>query len=168
MAAHIEALEKQMIAAASDLDFEEAARLRDEMRRLQEVELAVADDPLARNVGIENTKSSRAQTAKRGKAGARASDNTDKNKSLFKKNDLDEMTVGRTEKPATPEGWSEPRKSYGEEMRGAKGTNNDVGTPADKTDTPKRVKPAQVEGSLNKDDSQKRRGRARKTGRPGM
>jgi excinuclease ABC subunit B len=90
------------------------------------------------------------------------------------------MTVGRTEKPATPEGWSEPRKSYGEEMRSAKGTNNDVGTPLgdSKTNAPhpepvegqskKRKTPAQVEGSLSKDDSQKRRGRARKTGRPGM
>jgi excinuclease ABC subunit B len=149
---------------------------------LQEVELAVADDPLARNAGIENTKASRAQSAKRGKAGARASDSTDKNKSLFKKNDLDEMTVGRTEKPATPEGWSEPRKSYGEEMRSAKWTNNDVGTPLAKeplsplagvmsAKQTEGIKPRQaknVEGSLSKDDSQKRRGRARKTGRPGM
>ncbi len=31
--------------AAADLDFEMAARLRDEIKRLREVELAVADDP---------------------------------------------------------------------------------------------------------------------------
>jgi len=185
MIAHIEALEKQMVAAASDLDFEEAARLRDEVRRLQQVELAISDDPMARNTGVENTKANRKRAAQ-GKppsvagqakatsrsASPRTGESADalskKGKSLFKKNDLDEMTVGRTEKPATPEGWSEPRKSYGEEMREAKGTNNDVGTPLDKTETPKRVKPAQVEGSLSKDDSQKRRGRARKTGRPGM
>jgi len=78
------------------------------------------------------------------------------------------MTNARTETHQPAKGWSEPRKSYGEEMREAKGTNNDVGTPLDKADTPKRKTPAQVEGSLSKDDSQKRRGRARKTGRPGM
>ena len=34
--------------AAADLEFEEAARLRDEIKRLEQLELAVADDPLAR------------------------------------------------------------------------------------------------------------------------
>ncbi|MEZ5893765.1 MAG: excinuclease ABC subunit UvrB [Parvularculaceae bacterium] len=46
-------LEKEMREAASNLEFEDAARLRDEIRRLQEVELAVADDPLARQSVIE-------------------------------------------------------------------------------------------------------------------
>src|SRR6185295_12670463 len=36
--------------AAADLDFETAARLRDEIKRLRETELAIADDPLAREV----------------------------------------------------------------------------------------------------------------------
>ena len=53
LAAHIEHLEKQMRDAAADLEFETAARLRDEIKRLQEVELAVADDPLARQSAIE-------------------------------------------------------------------------------------------------------------------
>lgn len=46
-------LEKEMREAASNLEFETAARLRDEIRRLQEVELAVSDDPLARQSDIE-------------------------------------------------------------------------------------------------------------------
>jgi excinuclease ABC subunit B len=46
-------LEKRMRQAAGDLEFEEAARLRDEIKRLQAVELAVGDDPLARQEAIE-------------------------------------------------------------------------------------------------------------------
>jgi excinuclease ABC subunit B len=47
---HLEALEKQMRDAAADLDFERAARLRDEIKRLREAELEISDDPLAREV----------------------------------------------------------------------------------------------------------------------
>jgi excinuclease ABC subunit B len=43
-------LEARMRAAAADLDFEEAARLRDELKRLRTTEMAVLDDPTARNV----------------------------------------------------------------------------------------------------------------------
>ena len=46
-------LEKKMRAAAADLDFETAARLRDEIKRLQAVELTVSDDPLARQSDVE-------------------------------------------------------------------------------------------------------------------
>ena len=56
-----------MREAAADLDFEQAARLRDEIKRLRETELAVADDPLARDAGIENTQEARRAKAK-GKA----------------------------------------------------------------------------------------------------
>jgi excinuclease ABC subunit B len=46
-------LEKRMRAAAANLDFEEAARFRDELKRLQAVELAIAGDPLASQRDVE-------------------------------------------------------------------------------------------------------------------
>ena len=46
-------LEKRMREAAADLEFETAARLRDEIKRLQATELAISDDPLARQGDVE-------------------------------------------------------------------------------------------------------------------
>ncbi len=46
-------LEKRMREAAANLEFEEAARYRDELKRLQAVELAIADDPLASQSDVE-------------------------------------------------------------------------------------------------------------------
>ena len=43
-------LETRMREAAADLDFEEAARLRDEIKRLRQTELAVVDDPTAKRL----------------------------------------------------------------------------------------------------------------------
>ena len=45
-------LEKRMREAAGDLEFEEAARLRDEIKRLRATELAVLDDPTAKQPGV--------------------------------------------------------------------------------------------------------------------
>ncbi len=45
-------IEKKMRAAAADLEFEEAARLRDELKRLQSAALAIADDPFARQSDV--------------------------------------------------------------------------------------------------------------------
>jgi excinuclease ABC subunit B len=53
LAAHLDALRRQMLKAAENLEFEEAARLRDEIKRLEAVELAVSDDPLARQSAID-------------------------------------------------------------------------------------------------------------------
>ncbi|MDT0576179.1 excinuclease ABC subunit UvrB [Croceicoccus sp. F390] len=56
--AYIEELEQRMRNAAADLQFEEAGRLRDEIRRLEADELGLPDDqkkaPIARPVGRSN------------------------------------------------------------------------------------------------------------------
>ena len=67
LAAHLEALRTDMRRAAENLEFEEAARLRDEIRRLEAVDLAVADDPLARQQAVE--KAAEAAVAGRSTAG---------------------------------------------------------------------------------------------------
>jgi excinuclease ABC subunit B len=53
LSTHLEALRLAMRKAAENLEFEEAARLRDEVKRLEAVELAVADDPLARQSEVD-------------------------------------------------------------------------------------------------------------------
>jgi excinuclease ABC subunit B len=47
-------MERRMKDAAADLEFETAARLRDEIKRLRETELAISDDPLARQSDVED------------------------------------------------------------------------------------------------------------------
>ncbi|MGT2443268.1 excinuclease ABC subunit UvrB [Ensifer adhaerens] len=140
--AHLNALEKQMRDAAADLDFEKAARLRDEIKRLKAAELAAMDDPMAREEARsqEGGKRSGSSTSSSSSGSTRGSKPTDEkslfqkpslddmgpgtdtetplfrkpdldemgrdvatpagaDKSLFRRNTLDEMTVGRTEKP---------------------------------------------------------------------
>ena len=57
-----------MKEAAGNLEFEQAARLRDEIKRLQAVELAVGDDPLARQTDVEAVAGAFAGERKYGRA----------------------------------------------------------------------------------------------------
>ncbi|HEV7251793.1 MAG TPA: excinuclease ABC subunit UvrB [Mesorhizobium sp.] len=168
LAAHLDHLEREMRDAAADLDFEKAARLRDEIKRLREAELAISDDPLAREVEAESPASGR-EKGKHNKGRARhrtaeeggslfakpALDDmgcsgdfaTPETGGLFRKNGLDEMTVRRTEKPA--DGPKPIRLDADLEAKAMKRERAGIGSYED---------PAEVK--------QKRR-RKTKTGRPG-
>jgi len=89
--ATVQDLEKRMRDAAANLEFEEAARIRDEIKRLNEAALAYADDP--------GTIKSRPGSAGRAGSGSAGSNQDGEPKTRARKNTLDEMTVGRTEKP---------------------------------------------------------------------
>ena len=67
--AHLDGLREDMRKAAENLEFEEAARLRDEVKRLEQVDLAVADDPFARQQAIEKSQEEAAAKEGRSKAG---------------------------------------------------------------------------------------------------
>ena len=69
LAAHLEALRKDMIKAAENLEFEEAARIRDEVKRLETVELTIADDPLARQSAVEQAVTDAKRASGRSTAG---------------------------------------------------------------------------------------------------
>src|SRR5262249_15348990 len=61
-------LETRMREAAADLNFEEAARLRDEVKRLRATELAVVDDPTSKQRVVQNKAGAYAGTKKYGEA----------------------------------------------------------------------------------------------------
>jgi excinuclease ABC subunit B len=89
-------LEKRMREAAGNLEFEEAARLRDELKRLQATELLIGDDPMARQGDIE-AGAGRYGEKRRG-GGSRVS-----------KPDLDDMGPGHgREKPLGAAGFVRP------------------------------------------------------------
>ena len=69
LAAHLDALRTQMRKAAENLEFEEAARLRDEVKRLEAVELAVSDDPLARQTAVDEAAEAAVRSSGRSTAG---------------------------------------------------------------------------------------------------
>ena len=64
----LDGLRTDMRKAAENLEFEEAARLRDEVKRLEAVDLLVSDDPMARQYAVE--KASEAAVKSRGRSTA--------------------------------------------------------------------------------------------------
>lgn len=69
LAAHLDGLRVDMRKAAENLEFEEAARLRDEVKRLEAVDLAISDDPLARQSAVEEAVSAGSKMRGRSTAG---------------------------------------------------------------------------------------------------
>ncbi|MBX9468938.1 MAG: excinuclease ABC subunit UvrB [Rhizobium sp.] len=242
--AHLNALEKDMRNAAADLDFEKAARLRDEIKRLKAVELAAMDDPIARQEakavegarGNAKTRSTsgathlplegggraaragggdpaaaatakdhptpdlrsdpppqgegapRISTSGRNKSGAPEGKGSYFSKphiddmgpgtdgavplpksgaesSYFRKNTLDEMTVGRTEKPVTGKLPEKPEAPPSPRSRGEGALRADEGQPDDPRPI---IRARSGAGSYEDPSDGKRKARTKgKTGRPG-
>ncbi len=62
-------LRTDMRKAAENLEFEEAARLRDEIKRLETVDLVISDDPLARQYAVEKAVEESSRASGRSTAG---------------------------------------------------------------------------------------------------
>ncbi|WP_138935923.1 excinuclease ABC subunit UvrB [Roseovarius arcticus] len=69
LAAHLDGLRVDMRKAAENLEFEEAARLRDEVKRLEAVDLAISDDPMAHQSAVEEAVSAGSKMRGRSTAG---------------------------------------------------------------------------------------------------
>lgn len=190
--AHLNAMEKSMRDAAADLDFEKAARLRDEIKRLKAAELAAMDDPIAKEEakllegggkGKKGT-SPRTSTARDTSDDAEAGEQTGKSlfakpslddmgpgtdtaKPLFRKNSLDEMTVGRTEKPVKGAAPAKPKAEDGKRFSPLLEGQPERATGG--KDDPRPIARGKVGvGSYEDPGEQKRKGRTKgKTGRPG-
>jgi excinuclease ABC subunit B len=78
----LDGLKTDMRKAAENLEFEEAARLRDEVKRLEAVDLMVSDDPMARQQAVERASEAAVKSSGRstvGKPGQRGG-NVDRRK----------------------------------------------------------------------------------------
>jgi len=116
----IEDLSKKMREAAADLEFEEAARLRDEIQRLEEAELLTAEDPMAypdADASTKGKKTRKQQEARRSKGSKQEARSEQSERpgnkgsspapsDRVRKHTLDEMGMKDRPEPLAPEGWS--------------------------------------------------------------
>jgi excinuclease ABC subunit B len=197
--AHLNALEKSMRDAAADLDFEKAARLRDEIKRLKAAELAAMDDPIAKDEARSAERGNRSmvpagaaiaapKTGIDGEGPASGGSGQQPAKSLFarpslddmgpgtdtavpaskgplfRRNTLDEMTVGRTEKPVAGATPQKPERGSGKRF-----SPLTEGLP-ERADDPRPVVRGKIgAGSYEDAGEAKRKSRTKgKTGRPGQ
>ena len=117
-----------MREAAADLNFEEAARLRDEVKRLRATELAVVDDPTIKQRGVVARGGGYTGKKKYGdaanlpaqldKAAARAGSRF---KSKARKPTLDEMGPGMESKIYQPTSGREAGPEFGPSARSSGG-----------------------------------------------
>jgi excinuclease ABC subunit B len=112
-------LETRMREAAADLNFEEAARLRDEVKRLRATELAVVDDPTAKQRVVAGKAGAYAGKKKYGDA---ANLPPKQSKSRVHKPDLDEMGPGTESRIYQPKSMREGGQEHsGRSTGGAPG-----------------------------------------------
>src|SRR5436190_9011592 len=112
-------LEGRMRAAAADLDFEEAARLRDEIKRLRATELAVVDDPTAKRPASPSRRGGGSRTAHSSSPSPRLrGEDRGEGQSRVHKPALDEMGIASWHevKPHRADGKERPRKPTLDEM----------------------------------------------------
>ena len=170
LAAVIDDLEAKMKAAAADLEFEEAARLRDEVKRLRDTELAVADDPMARQAQVEAQAGSYTGPAK---YGSRANLPPAKSKGRVHKPELGKMGPGTDRAvPRRDDASGGEGGAYGEHIKGAHKPTLDEMGPHAMSAIPRspEQQPMRSGRTIEFDDPAQKKGRRRrpkKTGRPG-